>query len=89
VTFNSSSSTTINRLLMESGDYVLQETNDRIILESTSQNAVIMETGSYVLKQDGGRITLESYEELSAGTPLLDTDGAIITDASGNTIFGV
>lgn len=78
---------------MESDSYVLQESDDRILLESTSQNAVLMESGSYVLREDNGRITLEDItpppEEPPPGSPLLDLNGAIILDVSGNTIFGV
>jgi hypothetical protein len=91
--FTSTSTSPVSRLLMESGSYVLQETDDRIILETTSQNAVLMESGSYVLREDNGRVTLENVapppEEPPPGSAILDVSGNPILDVSGNTILGV
>ena len=75
-----------DNLLMEDGSYVLQETDDRIILEVTIQNAVLMESSNYVLREDDGQIILEN---ITSGTALLDVNGDIILDVDGNTIFGV
>jgi hypothetical protein len=75
---------------METGDYVLTESNDKIILESTTNNSVLMESGSYVLLESGDRIVLEAaFTVPELETALRDTDGELLLDTLGNIIYGV